>query len=122
MRFCGVLLACLLLIGCGTTSGNKGSDPILASQFPITPSITELLPASVVVDSVPFMLTVNGTEFGTDALVFWQGVPQSTFYVTSQQLVVRLTPQDLQFAGLIPVYVRTQGVNSNTVTFDVTIQ
>jgi hypothetical protein len=67
-------------------------------------------------------MTINGSNFGTDAVAFWQGTAQSTFFVTSNQLMVKVTDADLMFMGLVPVYVRTGGQNSNTVTFDVTAQ
>jgi hypothetical protein len=121
MRPVALLLASLVMIGCGTNSMSKGSDPRLVTVF-APPAITELSPTSVPVDSVPFTLTVNGTNFGTDATVFWQGVAQHTIFITSQQLMVAVTPADLQFTGLVPVYVRTGGQNSNTVDFDVTAQ
>jgi hypothetical protein len=76
----------------------------------------------VPVNSVPFTMTVNGSNFGTDSLVFWQGTPQSTFFVTSSQLLVKVTDTDLDFMGLVPIYVLTGGQNSNTVDFDVTAQ
>jgi len=86
------------------------------------PSITMLTPGSVPVNSVPFTMTINGTNFLTDAVVFWQGSPQSTLYITSNQLMVKVTDADLMFMGMVPVYVRTGGQNSNTVDFEVTAQ
>jgi hypothetical protein len=121
MRYVPLLLASLIMIGCGTSSMSKGSDPGMATVF-LPPSITQLSPTSVPVDSVPFFLTVNGSNFNTDAVVFWNGVAQHTVFITSGQLMVSLTPTDLQFTGLVPVYVRTLGQNSNTVDFDVTAQ
>lgn len=67
-------------------------------------------------------MTINGTNFLTDAVVFWQGSPQSTLYITSNQLMVKVTDADLMFMGMVPVYVRTGGQNSNTVDFEVTAQ
>jgi hypothetical protein len=81
-----------------------------------------LTPDSVPVDSVTFYMTVNGTNFGTDAIVFWNGTPLSTRFVTSQQLMAAVTNTDLMFAGLVHIYVRTGGLNSNTVDFDVSVQ
>ena len=119
MRYIGFLLASLLTIGCGTPSGNH--DPLrLATVAP--PAITTLTPDSVPVNSVPFTMTINGDNFGTDAVVFWNAVPQSTFFVTSKQLMVAVTDTDLMFAGMAHVYVRTGGLNSNTVNFDVAVQ
>jgi hypothetical protein len=124
MRYFGLLLVSLLAIGCGTPGLNH--DP--ANNGPLkvailsSPSIATLTPDSVPVNSVPFAMTINGSNFGLDAVAFWQGTPQSTFFVTSNQLMVKVTDSDLMFMGLVPVYVRTGGQNSNTVTFDVTAQ
>jgi hypothetical protein len=120
MRYLVLLLASLFTLGCGDPAGNHDPHSIVSIYAP--PSITQLSPESVPVDSVPFAVTVNGTNFGTDAVVFWNGNPLSTRFVTSRQVMAILTPTDLDFAGLIPVYVRTAGLNSNTVDFDVTIQ
>jgi hypothetical protein len=81
-----------------------------------------LSPPSVPVNSVPFTLTVNGSNFGTDAILFWNGAAQHTIFVTSNQLMVAVTPEDLDFTGAVPLYVRTLGQNSNTVDFEVTPQ
>jgi hypothetical protein len=116
----GILLIGLLAIGCGTP-GSSNHDPLRVFVFS-APSIANLTPGSVPVNSVPFTMTINGSNFGTDAVVFWQGTAQSTFVVTSNQLMVKVTDTDLMFTGLVPIYVRTGGQNSNTVDFDVTAQ
>lgn len=118
MRFTSVILACLLAVGCGTESHRHG---FLTSTFS-PPSITELMPNSVPVNSVPFAFTINGTNFLTDAIVVWNGTPLSTTFVSSNQLVAVLAATDLMNVGLIRVYARTGGLNSNTVDFDVTGQ
>ena len=124
MRYLSLLLVSLLAIGCGTPGLNHvpaGHDPLKVVVFS-PPALTSLTPNSVPVNSVPFTMTVNGSNFGTDSLVFWQGTPQSTFFVTSSQLLVKVTDTDLDFMGLVPIYVLTGGQNSNTVDFDVTAQ
>jgi hypothetical protein len=120
MRYFGLLLVSLLLIGCGTP-GSSHNDP-LRVFISTPPSITTLTPGSVPVNSVPFTMTINGSNFLTDAVVFWQGTPQSTLYISSSQLMVKVTDADLMFMGMVPVYVRTGGQNSNTVDFDVAAQ
>jgi hypothetical protein len=81
-----------------------------------------LTPNSVPVNSVPFAMTITGTNFGADALVFWNGVAQHTISVTSTEITVAVTETDLMFAGAVPIYVRTAGMNSNTLDFQVAIQ
>ena len=119
MRFVALLLATLVTVGCGSGSRTQASDPKFVSLF-APPSISELVPASILVNSVPFSLTVNGSNFSTDATVFWNGVAQTTIFVTSKQLLVKVTAADLLFVGVVSVYVRTGGLNSNTVEFSVT--
>jgi hypothetical protein len=115
MRLISLLLASLLMIGCGSGHGTLRIE-VLA------PSITELAPASVPVNSPPFTITVNGTNFGTDATVFWNGNPHTTFFVSQNQVTTTVTDADLMFFGLAHVFVRTAGLNTNTVDFDVTAQ
>ena len=119
MRYWVLLLVSLVCLGCGSSTGNH--DPFRLATM-VNPAISSLAPASVPVNSVPFTLTVNGSDFGTDAIVFWNGTALNTRTISSTQLIAQLQPANLQFAGLVPVYVRTQGFNSNTVDFDVTIQ
>ena len=121
MRFTGLLLAALVTIGCGAGPGRQDLTPKLAVP-PLPPTIMELAPNTVPVNSVPFVITINGANFGTDSLVFWNGVPHTPTVVTSKQLTVRLTQNDLNIFGLVPVFVRSAGLNSNTVDFDVTAQ
>lgn len=121
MRRLALLLAALVMIGCGSDPDSKPSGPKFATVF-APPAISTLSPISVPVNSPPFYLTINGSNFGTDAIVFWNGVAQHTVFITSQQLAVSVTSTDLQFTGLAQLYVRTQGMNSNTVDFDVTAQ
>jgi hypothetical protein len=120
MRFSIVILTCLLAVGCGTPG--SGSHPHAVTSTFSPPSITQFMPNSVPVHSVPFSFTINGTNFLTDAVVVWNGTLLSTTFVSSNQLVAVLTATDLMNWGLIPVYVRTGGLNSNTVDFDVTAQ
>ena len=120
MRYIYLILACLFTLGCGMGWGNHDPRTIGLALSP--PSITALVPNSVPVNSVPFTMTVNGSNFDSGAVVFWNGTPQFTIFVTANQLMAKLTEEDLMFWGMAHVYVRTGGQNSNTVDFDVTAQ
>jgi hypothetical protein len=124
MRSFPVLLSTLLAItlfsfGCGSAAG---TDPFKRVTNFAPPAITSLTPNSVPVNSVSFTMVVNGSNFGTDAVVFWRGTPRFTRAASSTQLQVAVTETDLMFAGVAPIYVRTGGLNSNTVDFDVAVQ
>jgi hypothetical protein len=121
MRFLGLLLLFSLALGCGNGSRSVNSDP--SPGFGTTvPSMTALTPSSSPVNSPPFTVTIQGSDFGTDAVVFWNGVPQHTTFVSSGQLLMTVTDTDLMFTGLAHVFVRTGGLNSNTLDFNVTPQ
>jgi hypothetical protein len=120
MRYVSLVLASLLTIGCGNGVKNSG-DPFKAVVF-APPAITALTPDSVPVNSVPFTMTINGSNFGTDAVVFWNGTPLNTRFITSSQLMAALTDTNLSYWGMIPVYVRTGGMNSNTMDFNLSPQ
>lgn len=117
MRFTVTLLAVFLTVGCGV------HDPRTmfgTGVFP--PSLQNLNPNAVPVNSTPFFMTVMGTNFAPNAVVFWNGAPQSTRFVNSGELSVSITDTDLSQFGLAQVFVRSGGLTSNTVDFNVTAQ
>jgi len=121
MRLISLLLLISLGVGCGAGTRTANNDPRAGFGFS-PPSINALTPSSSPVNSVPFTMTVQGSNFGTDAVVLWNGNAQQTTVVSSSQLLVMVTDTDLMFTGLTHVFVRTGGLNSNTVDFNVTPQ
>lgn len=61
------------------------------------PSISSLLPMSVPVGSIRTMLalTVNGTNFGPNSVVRWNGSSRSTTFLSSNQLTAAIPASDL---------------------------
>lgn len=113
------LIILAFTLGCGTTT----QDPKVTFGTSFNPpGLTTLEPSTVPVNSPPFTLIVNGKNFGLDAVVFWNSLPQSTRFVSSTQLQVVITADDLTQFGLAHVYVQTAGLTSNTVDFDVSAQ
>ena len=121
MRLISLLLLFSLTVGCGSGTHVAGRDP--RPGFGVTfPSITALTPSSSPVNSPSFTMTIQGTNFGTDAVAMFNGVTQQTTFINSTALLVTVTDTDLMFAGLTHVLVRSGGMNSNTVDFNVTPQ
>jgi len=115
--FCVVGFALVLSLGCGTTT----HDPKATFGTSFTPpALNAIDPNTVPVNSTPFVMTLNGHNFGRDAIVFWNNVPHMARFVSSTQLQVSVTADDLTIFGLVQVYVQTAGMTSNTVDFDVT--
>ena len=121
MRLFGLLLLILSCFGCGAGTGMVHHGPNFGTGFS-PPAITTLTPNSVPVNSVPFTMMVNGSNFGADSIVFWNGVQQHTTFVSPTQLMADVTVVDLMMSGQIHVFVRTGGMNTNTVDFVVAPQ
>jgi hypothetical protein len=115
--FCVVGFALVLSMGCGSTTHDlKGT---FGTSF-TPPALNTLDPTTVPVNSSPFVMNLNGHNFGSDAVVFWNNVPHMSRFVSSTELQVSITADDLTTFGLVHVYVQTSGMTSNTVDFDVT--
>jgi IPT/TIG domain len=121
MRVISILLATLVIVGCGAGNG-KAPVATKVSTVVLPPAITALAPISTPSNSAPFLLTINGSNFGTDSIVFWNNVPHTANVISSRQLLVALNSNDLMSSGLVPVFVRSAGLNSNTMDFVLTIQ
>jgi hypothetical protein len=112
-----LLLAALIFsVGCGYGSH---SNYMNNSGGMGAPQIANLQPAMTAAGGQAFMLTVNGSGFGTDSVVYWNAVAQATTYLGPGQVTAAITAQDIMNSGMVPVYVRSGGRNSNTVNFDV---
>ncbi|HET7206478.1 MAG TPA: IPT/TIG domain-containing protein [Terriglobales bacterium] len=122
MRFLLAFLVSVTLLatGCGVGNGRVPQKFVGSASFP--PAVTMLAPANAPVGSPGFTLTVVGSNFGSDTVVFWNGNPVSTTIVNSKEVMAQISTTNLQDAGFVPIFVRTGGQNSNTINFDVLIQ
>lgn len=118
LRSASLLAFFLITLGCGSSWHDPNATHGSLSLLNSPPSITALSPDSAPVNSVVFTMEVDGANFGTDAIVFWNGNPLSTRFVNSQRLFADLTSTNLMFSGMVQVYLRTGGLNSNTVEFN----
>jgi hypothetical protein len=75
------------------------------------PTISQLAPDSASAGSAGFVLTVNGANFGTKAVVNWNGVAQSanTSYVSASQLTVAVPAAAIATAGTVMITVTNPG-------------
>ncbi|MFY9559466.1 MAG: IPT/TIG domain-containing protein [Terriglobales bacterium] len=114
-RIClGVLVTLTLLTaGCGGYGSNNMGGGAGA------PNITSLTPNMANANDPAFTLTVNGSGFGTDSVVYWNGAALPSAYGTGTKVTAQVPAMDVMNAGMFPVYVRSGGKNSNMINFTV---
>jgi hypothetical protein len=83
------------------------------------PKIVQLAPPSAVAGTAAFVLTVSGSGFGTDSIVYWGTSTRTTTYLSTSQITAEITAADIMNIGTVQVYVHSGGVNSNAVTFNI---
>ena len=71
-----------LPLGCGY---NAKTTPAMAGSMP---TIAALSPSGTAAGSPAFTLTVNGSNFGSKAVVNWNGAAQTTTMVSANQLTM----------------------------------
>jgi trimeric autotransporter adhesin len=113
MKFVVVLLT-LLTLGCGYGSmHNYGTMAASNAQ------VMQVVPAAVSAGAPSFMLTVNGSGFSMNSVVYWNGMPLSTKFLTSNQLVASVPASLVASPETVQVYVNSNGAASNTMNVTV---
>jgi hypothetical protein len=106
--------------GGGTTSAINFN--ISAAPNPV-PTVTTLLPTSIVAGSAGFTLTVNGTNFVNTSVVNFGGAARVTTFVSATQLTAAILASDVVTPGSTPAVTVTSpapgGGTSNSVAFTV---
>jgi outer membrane lipopolysaccharide assembly protein LptE/RlpB len=99
-----LVLASLIAVttACGYGSKNYNSMATAGAM----PAIAQLSPGSTTAGGAAFTLTVNGSNFGTKAIVNWNGVAQTTTtFVTANQLMVAVPASMIANSGNVQVTV-----------------
>ena len=107
-----LFLAALLVAGLGCGYSAKSTTPPSAGTMP---NISELSPDSATAGSSAFVLTVNGTNFNSNATINWNGtaLPNTTF-VTANQLMTTIPDSNLASSGTATVTVTNPGTPGGT--------
>jgi hypothetical protein len=114
MRGLGLLSLLFVLTGCGAM---KQMTPPAPPSPVSAPSISAISPNSAPAGSTGFTMTVNGSNFGSDSIVYWNMSNRKTQFVSTNQVICVVDDKDLEDPGSFGIYVRTGGKNSNTVPF-----
>ena len=87
-----------LTVACGYSS--KATAPVAG----VMPAITQLAPASTNAGAA-FVLTVNGSNFSSNAVVNFNGAAQTTTFVSASQLTASIPAMAVSAAGTAVVSV-----------------
>jgi IPT/TIG domain len=104
MKIIPLLSLIVLWLGCG-----YGSPKPPAPQAGVVPAITELSPDNATAGGKNFTLTVNGSNFNSNAVVNWNGTAQTTMLVTGKQLTAAIPASAIAAAGMAQVSVTNPG-------------
>ena len=101
-----VVLVGLLAVGlaCGYSS-HKTTPPAAGSM----PNISALAPNNTNAGSASFVLTVNGTNFNSNATINWNGTAQTTNFVSANQMTATIPAASVATAGMVTVTVTNPG-------------
>lgn len=107
-----VVLASLaaLTLACGYGSKNYNTTASAGA----VPAISRLSPNSMTAGGAAFTMTVDGSNFGTKAVVNWNGVAQTanTTYVTGNQLMVEIPASMVANSGTAQVTVTNPAITN----------
>lgn len=116
IAFAVAVSGCLLVNGCsgggaasgGSGSGGSGGGGTVASA----PTVTSISPASIVVGSGAFSLTVNGSGFLASSVVEVNGTAEATTYVSASQLTAAIPAGQISNGASLAVAVMNGTVGS----------
>lgn len=106
MKTCKLLVLASLAaitLACGYSSKNYNTTPTAGT----VPAISQLNPSSASAGGAAFTMIVNGSNFGTKAVVNWNGAAQTanTSYVTGNQLMVAIPASMIANSGTVQITV-----------------
>ena len=104
LKTISLLTLIALTTACGYSS--KPAAPAPGSM----PTIAQLNPDNATAGGAAFTLTVTGSNFGSKAMVNWNGVPQtSTTFVSATEVTVAVPASAIMAAGTVQITVTNPG-------------
>ncbi len=104
MKTMSVLLLTLVCLGCGYSAPKSRSPPP-----GVMPAVAQLVPNTANSGDPQFTLTVNGSNFATNAVINWNGAKQTTTRVTGGQLTATIPATAIASPATVPVSVTNPG-------------
>ena len=80
MKFILVLLLTVVALGCGYGSKNNYNKMMTGTAV----QMSQIVPTSAPAGAAGFMLTVNGSGFARNSVVYWNSMALSTTFVSAK--------------------------------------
>ena len=100
-RFALLLFPIVFLAGCG--GGGNSSQAGGDVPPPPAPTLSSIVPSSVVAGAPSLTIQANGTNFSNDSIVRWNVSSLQTTFVSSTQLTAIVPSSDLANAGAVQI-------------------
>jgi IPT/TIG domain len=104
MKTISVLWLALVCLGCGYSAPKS-----MPAQPGVVPAVAQLVPNTANSGDPQFTLTVNGSNFATNAVINWNGAKQTTMQVTSGQLTATIPAAAVASPAMVSVTVTNPG-------------
>ena len=104
MKTITVLLLTIVCLGCGYSAPKS-----MPAQPGVMPAVAQLVPNTANSGDPQFMLTVNGSNFATNAVINWNGAKQTTTQVTGGQLTATIPATAIASPAAVSVTVTNPG-------------
>jgi hypothetical protein len=87
---------------------------------PEPPTVTALVPATAAIGDPDFTVHVQGTGFGADSVIVWNGYDEPTTVVTDTEVTTGVNMAVWAAPATVPVQVRSGGTLSAPLSFTFT--
>jgi uncharacterized protein YdgA (DUF945 family) len=104
MKTMSLLLLMLVCLGCGYSAPKA-----MAPQPGVMPAVAQLVPNTANSGAPQFTLTVNGSNFATNAVINWNGSQQTTMRMTGGQLTTTIPAAAVASPATVSVTVTNPG-------------
>ena len=96
----------MLWVGCGGYGSSSNTTPPAPG---VVPTIAELVPDNKDSGGPGFTMTLNGTNFNSDATVKWNGTIQPTTFVTAKQITAAIPAGNIAAPSVVSITVTNPG-------------
>jgi len=115
MKLVLVLLLTLVALGCGYSSSMHNYKMTTGTAV----QMSQIVPNTATAGTDGFMLTVNGSGFSSNSVVYWNSMALSTTFISGSQVVAAVPASEIAMSATVQVYVNSNGMASNMMTFTV---